>query len=60
MISMLRLQACPKDFNDVIEMEPSWPETYYGRAFTLKELGMDVATGADFAKYQELTGQQAP
>lgn len=53
-------QLAIEDFNIAIKLNETFPQPYYNRGLAYSKLGMKEAAEADFAKYKELTGQDAP
>lgn len=53
-------QLAIDDFNVAIRLNSEFPPAYYNRGLAYLNLGMLVQAETDFAKYKELTGQDAP
>lgn len=55
-----KLDLALDDCNKAIELMPNLPLVYYNRGYLLEAIGRTAEANADFAKYKELTGQDAP
>lgn len=49
-----------QDYDKALKMAPNLANAYYARGLAYKALGKTSEAEADFAKYKELTGQDAP
>jgi tetratricopeptide (TPR) repeat protein len=55
---LTKYERAIQDYDQAIELDPDYALAYNNRGFAYQALGKTVEAGADFKKYEELTGQK--